>query len=263
MTTLSTVDEYPWARPFVVTGAASGIGRATAAALAAAGAPVLCVDRDADGLATVVAEIAAAGGTAAAHLADLADPDACAAAIAAGDALGPLGGLVNVAGVMSDHDTVEHLDDATLSAILAVNVAAVFRLGRHAIPRLRAAGGGVIVNVSSVHAFASMPGAAAYAASKGALVALTRAMAIDLAPDRVRVVGVAPGSVDTPLSRRDLDARGLSFAEAGFPTEPGAVGRVAAPEEIAGVIAWAASPAAAVVNGTTLVADAALLAHLV
>ncbi len=141
-------------------------------------------------------------------------------------------------------DTVERLGDAALERLLAVNVGAVFRLSRHAIPLMRAAGGGVIVTTSSVHAWASMPANAAYAASKGALVALTRQLALDLAPDGIRVVGVAPGSVDTPMTHEALARMGVDAAAAGFDASGSAtaIGRVARPEETAAVLAWLTTP---------------------
>jgi NAD(P)-dependent dehydrogenase (short-subunit alcohol dehydrogenase family) len=247
----------------LVTGAASGIGRASAMRLAAAGDAVLLVDRDAARLAAVAEEIVAAGGVAEAATVDVASSDACAEAVAAAARLGALRALVHVAGVTAAPDGVETISDAQLDHVLAVNVGAIFRLGRHAIPLLRAAGGGVIVTTASVHAFATMTDNAAYAASKGAIVALTRQMALDLAPDRIRAVAVAPGSVDTPMTRDELARRGLSAEDAGFTTQAGAIGRVVAADEIAAVIAWAASDEAAVVNGTTIVADAGLLARLV
>jgi NAD(P)-dependent dehydrogenase (short-subunit alcohol dehydrogenase family) len=104
---------------------------------------------------------------------------------------------------------------------------------------------------------------AAYAASKGALCALTRQMAIDLAPDAIRVVAIAPGSVDTPLTRAELARRGMTASEAGFEDMPGKLGRIAQPEEVAEVIAWLITPEAALVNGSTVIADAGLLTKLV
>jgi NAD(P)-dependent dehydrogenase (short-subunit alcohol dehydrogenase family) len=164
---------------------------------------------------------------------------------------------------MVEGDSVETLADAALERLLTVNVMAVFRLGRHAIPELRRNGGGVIVNTTSVHAFATMDRCAAYAASKGAIVALTRQMAIDLAPDGIRVVAVAPGSVDTPLTRAELARRGQTVQEAGFAADARSLGRVCRPQEIAEVVAWLASGAAGAVNGSTVIADAGLLASLV
>jgi NAD(P)-dependent dehydrogenase (short-subunit alcohol dehydrogenase family) len=254
----------PGTRVALVTGAASGIGRATARRLAAEGDAVLLVDRDADGLSAAADEIrAAGGGVVDVAVADVASSAECARAVAAAARLGPLRALICVAGVTAAPDGIETLADDQLDRVLAVNVGAIFRLGRHAVPLLRGAGGGVIVTASSVHAFATMTDNAVYAASKGAIVALTRQLALDLAPDRIRAVCVAPGSVDTPMTRHELARRGLSAGDAGFATEPGTIGRIAEAGEIAAVIAWAASDDAAVVNGTTIVADAGLLARLV
>jgi NAD(P)-dependent dehydrogenase (short-subunit alcohol dehydrogenase family) len=247
----------------LVTGAASGIGRATAERLAADGQQVALVDRDASALNEVAAALRAAGGAATPIVADLGTSEQCERAVRETAQLGPLRTVVNVAGIMSQGDTVERLPDAMLEAIMAVNVLAVFRLGRHAIPLLRASGGGAIVLTTSVHAFATMDACAAYAASKGALAALTRQMALDLAADGIHVCGVAPGSVDTPLTRAELIRRGQDAASAGFATDPREIGRVMAAEEIASVIAWVASPQASALTGTTVVADAGLLARLV
>jgi NAD(P)-dependent dehydrogenase (short-subunit alcohol dehydrogenase family) len=247
----------------IVTGAASGIGRAIAERLALDGFSVLAADIDGDEAEAVAAGIRGAGGTAGAFTVDVGSSDECAAAVRAATSLGELGGLVNVAGIMTSSDSVATVTDAELERIFAVNVHAIFRLGRHVIPALRAAGGGVIVNTASVHAFATMPGCATYAASKGAIVALTRQMAIDLAQDRIRVVAVAPGSVDTPLTRRELARIGRTAEEAGFPRDPCRIGRMAEPSELADVVSWLVSEQARFVNGTTVVADGGLLAKLV
>lgn len=220
----------------------------------------MLVDVDAVGVAEARAGMGEAARTV---VADVSSSSDCAEICRVAAAEGPISALVNVAGIMRPADSVESLGDEDLEEILAVNVKAIFRLGRHVVPELRRAGGGVIVNVASVHAFATMPLTAAYAASKGAIVALTRQMALDLAPDRIRVVAVAPGSVDTRLTRRELDERGLTFADAGFPTDDRSVGRVASSDEVAEVVAWLVSDAAVLVNGSTVLADAGLLARLV
>lgn len=247
----------------IVTGAASGIGRAVAERLAAGGRSVVLADVDADGLERTAAAVRDAGGHAEPAPADLGSAAGCESVVRRLGAASRLDAVVNVAGVMCDHDSVEELPDADLERLLAINVMAIFRLGRHAIPELRRHGGGVIVNTTSVHAFATMDRCAAYAASKGAIQALTRQMAIDLAVDGIRVVAVAPGSVDTPLTRAELSRRGQSAAEAGFAADARALGRVCAPAEIAEVVSWLASSGAAVVNGSTLLADAGLLSRLV
>jgi NAD(P)-dependent dehydrogenase (short-subunit alcohol dehydrogenase family) len=243
----------------IVTGAASGIGLAVAVRLAG-DRRVALVDIDGPGVERAAAGIGAA---ARGFEADVSSSESCARVVAAADGFGEIEALVNVAGVMAAADTVEDLGDEALDRILDVNVKAIFRLGRHVVPLLRRRGGGVIVNVASVHAFATMPQTAAYAASKGAVVALTRQMALDFAGDGIRVVAVAPGSVDTPLTRQELARRHISLENAGFSTDPRAVGRVASPAEVAEVVAWLLSPGAALLTGSTVTADAGLLARLV
>jgi NAD(P)-dependent dehydrogenase (short-subunit alcohol dehydrogenase family) len=246
----------------IVTGGGSGIGRAAALRLGGDGFAVAVVDIDEASAAGTADAVRASGGSAAAVAADISVSPECAQVVDAASALGNLHALVNVAGIMVADDTVEALGDEVLDRLLAVNIGGVFRLGRHAIPVLRRSGGGVIVNTASVHAYASMDRNAAYAASKGAIVALTRQMAIDLAADRIRVVAVAPGAVDTPLTRRELERRGVTASSAGFGSED-ALGRVLHADEIAAVISWLVSDAAGAINGQTVVADAGLLATLV
>lgn len=224
---------------------------------------VLVADVNKSGGQAAVDDIRTAGGQAELSVLDIAESAACERLIGRAAELGRLCALVNAAGIMIGGDTVEHISDVELERLLAINVMALFRLGRHAIPAMRAGGGGVIVNTSSVHAYATMDRCAAYAASKGAICALTRQMAIDLEPDGIRVVAIAPGSVDTPLTRAELARRGLTASEAGFSSEPGKLGRVTMPEEVAAVVAWLITPAAALVNGSTVVADAGLLTKLV
>lgn len=231
--------------------------------LAAEQLTVVLADVDGIGLAAVGSAIEHRGGRAVVACADLASPAQCESVVTTAARAGRLQALVNVAGIMGDHDSVEQLPDEALERILAVNVMAIFRLGRHAIPQLRRNGGGTIVNLTSVHAFATMDHCAAYAASKGAIAALTRQMAIDLAGDGIRVVAVAPGSVDTPLTRRELRRRGQTAEQAGFGAGTRALGRVCQPGEIADVVAWLISGAAGAINGATVVADAGLLTSLV
>jgi NAD(P)-dependent dehydrogenase (short-subunit alcohol dehydrogenase family) len=246
----------------IVTGGGSGIGRSAALRLAGDGFAVAVVDLDEAAAVATAEAVRARDGLAAAFGADISVSSECEHAVAAASELGRLHALVNVAGMMVGADTVEALADDELDRLLAVNIGGLFRLGRHAIPALRRSGGGVILNTSSVHAYASMDRSAAYAASKGAIVALTRQMAIDLAADRIRVVAVAPGSVDTPLTRSELERRGLTASEAGFGSDD-ELGRMLHADEIAAVISWLVSDAAGAINGQTIVADAGLLAKLV
>jgi NAD(P)-dependent dehydrogenase (short-subunit alcohol dehydrogenase family) len=247
----------------LVTGAASGIGRATALAFGSDARIVVCADIEAAGAEATAAQIVSAGGEATAVPVDVADDESCRAAVEAAGAHGRLETLVNIAGILLADDRIDRLEPDQWDRTMAVNVRSVYSMSRHAVPLMREAGG-VIVNTASVHAYATMPGSAAYAASKGAVLALTRQLALDLTPLGIRVVAVAPGSVDTPMSRQSLAGSGAtSLAELGFDDDPRAVGRVGAPGEIAAAIQWLASPAAGFVNGTCLTVDGALLARLV
>ncbi len=245
----------------IVTGAASGIGAATARALAGRGYAVQCVDLDADGATRTEGGIVAAGGRAGSICADVADDQDCRRAVDAASDLGRVAALVNVAGVTPYATSIMEVTPEDWDRVLAVNLRSVYSMSRHAV-ELMSVAGGVIINTASVHAFASHPGCAPYAASKGAVVALTRQMAIDLTPRGIRVVALAPGAVDTPMSRAAELTTGRSLEELGFSFDRRAIGRVAAAEEIASVICWLASDEAAFVNGTTLVADGGLLALL-
>lgn len=247
----------------LVTGAASGIGRATALAFGRDGRIVVCADIDGPGADATAAQIVAAGGVANAVAVDVADDDSCGAAVETAAALGQLATVVNIAGILPADDRIDLLEPGQWDRTMAVNVRSVYSMSRHAVGHMKVAGG-VIVNTASVHAYATMPGSAAYAASKGAVLALTRQLALDLTPLGIRVVAVAPGSVDTPMSRQSLAGTGAStLAELGFDDDPHAVGRVGAPDEIAAAILWLASPAASFVNGTCLTVDGALLARLI
>jgi len=246
----------------LVTGAASGIGRATALRLMEHDRTVLAVDLDLEGLRQTVVLASDRPGSMVAHLADVSDDAACRQAVEAASTLGTLTTIVNSAGIMPPDDTVEKLSVADWDRTFAVNVRAIFLIARHAVAQLRV-DGGVIVNVASVHAYASQPGATAYAATKGAIVSVTSQLALDLAPDAIRVVAVAPGSVDTPMSARAAQRSGVaSVADLGFSTSPRAAGRIGSAAEVAEVIAWLTTPASSFVNGTTVRADGALLAAI-
>lgn len=176
-------------RTAVVTGAASGIGRAIAQRLRAAGARVIGID------------LIPADGLDAARVADLRADDAVATALAGSERIDI---LVHAAAVSAHGGTIDTAP-AVWADLYDVNVIGAIRLMRHAVPRMRAAGGGSILLLSSINARFATPTLAAYAASKAALESLTRTAALEFAPDRIRVNAIAPASVDTPLLRQSFD----------------------------------------------------------
>src|SRR5690606_32057234 len=188
-------------RTAVVTGAAKGIGAAVAARLAGAGAAIVACDVDADALTEHAERLRADGARVAEVVGDVSS--AATAERAAQVAREEFGGaeiLVNAAGIQR-YGTVETTDEATWNEVLAVNVTSIFLFAKHLVPLMRQAGGGSIVNVSSVQAFVTQTDVVAYAASKGAINALTRAIAVDHAHEQIRCNAVCPGSVDTPMLR--------------------------------------------------------------
>jgi NAD(P)-dependent dehydrogenase (short-subunit alcohol dehydrogenase family) len=178
--------------------------------------------------------------------------------------VGRIDALVNNAALQVTKP-VESTADADWAAVMATNAAAPFVAIREAIPYLRAARGAV-VNVASVHALATSGGVAAYAASKGALVALTRSAAVELGPDGVRVNALIPGAVDTKMLRRDAGARlGGSDADAGLAALAARtpLGRIGRPEEIAQAVLFLADgERSSFITGQALVADGGVLARL-
>jgi len=247
-------------RVAIVTGAATGIGRASAVLFARAGARVALADVRAPELAQALAEVRAAGGEATSITADLARPDDCASVVdAAVRAFGRLDVLLNNAGVgtMVVGGTVESIALERWDLAQDVNVRAIYLVSRAAVPHMRAAGG-AIVNIASVSAFRGSVArpSHAYAASKGAVLALTRAMAASYGRDGIRVNAICPGVIRTRLTTDIVDAAERAAKEGhGIP-----LGRVGEPEDIARCALFLASDAAAFVSGAHLVADGGALA---
>jgi len=241
----------------VVTGASRGIGAATAMALAARGAAVAVVGRKADTLDDVVAGIRAAGGTAVAMVADLADSDAVAGLVPRAVAeLGGLDILVNNAGMLPEATRSESLERAGWDAVLALNLTAPWELASRAHPELVARGGGVIVNVTSTAAYYPSIGLAHYCSSKAALEMTTKVLALEWARDGIRVVGIAPGRVDTEL------VRPIVAYDAKRGARPNPLNRLGRPEEVAATIAFVCSADGGYLTGTTLVIDGGELVGL-
>lgn len=247
-------------RRALVTGSASGIGKAAALLLASEGASVAVVDRDATRALQVADEIQAAGGRALAIGCDVSLSDDCRRAVdGTARAFGGLDVLINNAGIMLRRSVVE-LEEAEWDRVMAVNAKSVFLMSRVAIPLMARSGGGVIINIGSGWGLVAGPRAAAYCASKGAVVQLTRAMAIDHGRDRIRVNCVCPGDTDTSMLREE--ARQLGEPDADFLEEAARrpLGRVGTPEDVARAVLFLASDDASWVTGSCLVVDGGGLA---
>lgn len=245
----------------IVTGAARGIGAATAQRLASEGMCVIACDVDPDGVESTRSTIVTEGGSCISLVADVTSIEDCERIAGAASACGyPLRGLVNNAAVGAFHMDVESTSLEDWNRIIATNLTSVFLMSKVCIPLIRESGGGVIVNISSIHAYATSPGVAPYAAAKGGVLTLTRTMALDLASDNIRVMALIPGAVDTPMLRSHAEREGMTLEELGFPSRPNAIARIASPDELAGTISFLLSRDATFMTGSALVADGGILA---
>jgi NAD(P)-dependent dehydrogenase (short-subunit alcohol dehydrogenase family) len=244
----------PTPQHVIVTGASSGIGRATALRFAQDGASVLLVGRADRALADVAAAVDRAGGRSATLAVDVTAADAPTRIVdAAVRHFGSVTTLVNAAGIIGS-GTIETTTDEQWDVMLDINSRAPFRLMRAAVPALVASRGS-IVNVSSVTGLRSFPGVLAYCVSKSAIDQLTRCAALELAPKGVRVNAVNPGVVISNLHRRGgmNEENYTTFLEHSKSTHP--IGRPGEPHEIADLIYFLASPAAAWITGETVSID--------
>jgi NAD(P)-dependent dehydrogenase (short-subunit alcohol dehydrogenase family) len=245
-----------------INGAGSGIGRGLAAALAASGARVVANDVDADGLDETLELVRAAGSDGVASVGDVRRREDVLRII--DDAVSVFGGLdVMVANAaVGIYVDLADMSEEDLDRVLDVNLKGALTSAQLAIPALRTRGGGSIVFVTSVQAFATLRGCVAYGAAKAGLVAATRALAVELGADGIRVNAVAPGTIDTPMLARDLDGMNPADAE-GFLDRvraANALGRIGTVEEIGDVVVFLVSDAARYVTGATIVADGGFLA---
>lgn len=249
-------------RVAAVTGAASGIGRGLAVALGAAGARVVANDVDADGLDETLGLVREAGADGTASAGDVTRRGDVERLVAtAVETYGGLDVMVANAAVGTYVD-LEEMTEEQLDRVLDVDLKGALTCAQLAIPPLRARGGGSIVFVTSVQAYATLRGCVAYGAAKAGLVAATRALAVEVGEHGIRVNAVAPGTIDTPMLARDLD--GMNTAEAeGFLERvraANALGRIGTVDEVADVVVFLVSEAARYVTGATLVADGGFLA---
>jgi len=245
----------------IVTGAAGGIGRATARRFAAEGAAVGLGDVDEAGLASLVAEIEAAGGRALARRTDVSvEADVAALVAATAGAFGGLDTLFNNAGIEQPVTPSTDVSEALFDRVIGVNLKGTFFGCKHALPHLLARGGGTIVNNSSVSAFANVGGNLSYAASKGAVMSLTRVLAIEYAARGVRVNAINPGVIDTAMNVRNRDrAPDPARAEATWRAIT-PLGRMGTPDEVAWTVLYLASEMSAFTTGIGLVIDGGRIA---
>lgn len=244
----------------VITGAGKGIGRACAELLVEEGAAVVIVDNNEVAAKSVVDGIVSEGGKALAIVADVSVPEAAQdIATQAIDAFGRIHILVNNAGIQT-YGTAIDTDIEAWDKTLNINLKGYFLVSKYCLPEIIKTGGGAVVNMASVQGIASQANVLAYTATKGAIIAMTRTMALDHAKDNVRVNAVSPGSVDTPMLRL--------AAETFVPDDPNSavndwgtlhpLGRVAKAKEVAQVVAFLASEHASFVTGANYVVDGGL-----
>ena len=252
-------------RVVLVTGGAVGIGRGIAEAFAREGAAVSIADIDGRAATALAADLASAGLRAVATIGDVSTAtDAQRLVAETVEAFGRLDILVNNAGIQPPdwYFRLEDTPEEVWDRILAVNLKGVFLVSKYALPEIRRAGGGVVINMSSVQGLQSMPGVPSYAASKGGILSLTRNMALDYAPDRIRVVAICPGTIDSELVRAaarlegdDLEATLHRYGE----FHP--LGRLGRPEDIAQATLFLASERASFITGEYLCVDGGFMAQ--
>ncbi len=239
----------------LVTGAGSGIGRAIALAFAAAGCRVQSNDIDAETAAETVRMIVAAGGDAVARQCDVSDPDSARGAVAAMDAeFGGIDILVNNAAFFATRMPLGELDEALWTRTIEVNLSGPFLMSRHAIPLMARSGGGSIIHVASAHGQVANFGQAAYCASKGGLIMLSKGIAVDHAREGIRSNTLSPGGIATQ-GMADLYGGDWERAEKEWGEPMHVLGRNGRVEEIAAGAVFLASDESSFMTGADLLID--------
>ena len=241
----------------IVTGAASGIGEAVATELAARGATVIASDLDAEALEAVVAGITAAGGTAHARLADVSEAQAMESLVKfAQDKGGALHLAVNNAGIGGPQEKIGDYPLDGWRQVMGVNLDGVFYGMRYQIPAILAAGGGSIVNVSSILGSVGRPAAAPYVATKHALNGLTKATALEYAEQGIRINAVSPGFIATPILTKNLPEDVIEQLGQLHP-----IGRIGTSEEVSALVCFLLSDRASFVTGSVHMVDGGYIAQ--
>jgi NAD(P)-dependent dehydrogenase (short-subunit alcohol dehydrogenase family) len=245
----------------IISGGASGIGKACAELFASSGAKVAILDIDGERGQEVSEGIKERGGQAVFVSCDVSDYQASKQAVKrAVDAYGEIHFLVNAAGIAIRASVVD-TSESDWDRTIAVNLKSVYLLCKHAIPLIEKAGGGAIINLASGWGLVGGKNAAAYCASKGAVVLLTKAMALDHGPQNIRVNCICPGDTKTPMLKREAEELGISFdqlVEDSSRQRP--LGRIGDPEEIAQAALFLASSGSSYITGSALVVDGGALA---
>lgn len=239
----------------VVTGAGSGFGTGIAARFAEEGARIVAADINGDGAAKIVEEIRNAGGTAVAVTADVSKGDEMAKIIAAAvDEFGGLDVVVNNAGTTHKNRPMLEVDESTYDHVFAVNVKSVYHSAIHAVPVFRRQGRGSFINIASTAGIRPRPGLTWYSATKGAVITMTKAMAVELAPDNIRANAVNPVVSATGLLKDFLPGEDTPEARAKFvATIP--LGRMSTPRDVAAACLFLASADAEFLTGVCLEVD--------
>lgn len=238
----------------LVTGAGSGIGRAIAILFATEGASVACMDLHADNVEATAKQILSVGGVASAHVGDVSSSGDASKAVRDATRLhGALHVLVNNAAMFMRDGTLADIDEDVFDRMFAVNVGGVFRMSRFAIPEMRKAGGGSIIHIAFQMAHVGNRHQATYSATKGALLSLAKAMALDHADDGIRVNTLSPGGISTDGMASQWGGMDVAEREWGLKMHP--LGRLGKVEEIAQAALFLASGESSFVTGTDLLVD--------